>query len=160
MSKLVKPLLIILVFTMLSCTEDRHFEENVDFNSRVWSMDEAVNFSFDIEDDSSYYQLYFNLRNDGDYPYRNLYVHYALKDSNDYVLDKKLQDIQLFDPKSGAPYGEGFGSVRSHQVLLEDSVLFPGEGKYTVSLRQYMRTDSLKGVHSAGIRIQKVNTAE
>ncbi|MBK6267003.1 gliding motility lipoprotein GldH [Marivirga sp. S37H4] len=160
MNQLKKPLLIVLLWVAFACTEERQYEENLDFPDRIWQMDESMDFTFEIENDSTLHQLYLNLRNDGDYPYRNIYVHYTLKDSTDHVLDKKLQNIQLFHPKTGAPYGDGISNVYSHQVLLEDSVVFPTKGKFTVELKQYMRTDSLRGVYSVGIRVQELNSAE
>ncbi len=156
MSKIAKGLLFFILITALSCTENRYFEANHDFSERVWTMDEKAEFQFDIDEAEAMYQLYINIRNDIDYPYRNLYIHYSLEDSTGNVIDKKLQDIQLFEAKTGAPFGNNVSNIYSHQVLLEDSVLFPSKGEFTVSYKQYMRTDSLKGIYSTGIRIEKM----
>ncbi|GAA5036445.1 gliding motility lipoprotein GldH [Marivirga lumbricoides] len=151
--------LLFLAFVAFSCTENRYYEENIDFSDRIWQMNETASFTFNIDDDSSYYELYLNLRNDVQYPYRNIYVHYTLQDSTDRELEKELQNIQLFDPKTGEPFGSGVSSIYSHQVLLKDSVLFPREGRYTIALKQYMRTDSLQGVYSVGLRIDKQSSS-
>lgn len=156
MKSLLKAASLFLLFVItLSCTENRYYEENFDFSDRIWQMDESARFTFTIDDDSSYYELYLNLRNDIKYPYRNIYIHYTLQDSTERALEKELQNIQLFEPKTGEPYGDGLSSIYSHQVLLKDSVLFPKEGQYTVELKQYMRTDSLQGVYSVGLRLDK-----
>ncbi len=161
MSKIVKGFTFFVLIATLSCTENRYFEANHDFSDRVWPMDEEAEFSFTIDNADVMYQLYINLRNDKDYPYRNLYIHYSLEDSTGNILEKELQDIQLFEPKTGAPFGENVSNIYSHQVLLEDSVIFPSKGEFVISYKQYMRTDSLQGIYSAGLRIEKMsNSAE
>ena len=160
MSKLVNGLILFSLISIVSCTENRYFEANHDFAEKVWMMDEEVDFTFNVDESEALYQVYINIRNDMDYSYRNLYIHYTLVDSTDNILDKKLQDIQLFEAKTGAPYGDNVSNIYSHQVLLEDSVTFPYEGDYTVKYKQYMRTDSLQGIYSTGLRIKKIDPAE
>jgi gliding motility-associated lipoprotein GldH len=161
MSKATKVFFFLALLATLSCTENRYFEANQDFPDRVWTMNNNIDFTFTVDDPEALYQLYINIRNDVDYPYRNLYIHYSLVDSLDNILDKKLQDIQLFEAKTGAPYGENVSNIYSHQILLEDSVAFPSKGQFTITYKQYMRTDSLKGIYSAGLRIEKmVNSVE
>ena len=148
---------IILLFTVLiitaACTADRVFEENKDFSNNTWTIDEETNFSFSIDDNTLYYQVFLNLRHDADYPYRNIYVRYNLTDSSSTIIDKALMNFSLFSAKEGKPYGEGISNIYAYQQVLIDSVLFPYEGNFNIELDQYMRTDSLKSVYSAGIKI-------
>ncbi len=161
MSRITKGIVFFALIGIISCTEDRYFEANNDFTDRLWPMNEKVSFTFSIDDADAMYQLYANVRNDMEYPYRNLYIHYTLEDSTGHVIEKKLQDIQLFEGKTGAPFGDKVSNIYSHQILLEDSVLFPSKGDFTVSYKQYMRTDSLEGIYSTGLRIEIVsNSAE
>jgi len=142
-------------FILFSCTEDRHFEENQDFKNRVWGMEESVRFEFEIDSVEIPYQVMLNIRNTMDYPYRNLYIKYHLRDST-HLLKDKLLNIKLFEAKSGKPYGKNQSDIFSHQLLVEDSVYFPEKGKYTVELQQYMREKELLGIVSAGIRIEEI----
>ena len=59
----------------------------------------------------------------------------------------------FYDVKTGKPRGSGLGDMYSHQYTIFKGVRFPKMGKYQISLEQYMRTDTLKGVISVGASI-------
>ena len=65
-------------------------------------------------------------------------------------------NYNLFDPKTGEPFGNGLGDVFDHQFLLLENYKFERPGPYNFKLQQYMRMDSLPEVLSAGIRVEKV----
>ncbi|WNB17375.1 gliding motility lipoprotein GldH [Marivirga arenosa] len=144
----------IILFTS-ACTEDRYFEENIDFTDRSWNMQDSVLFQFEIDSIELPYRVKLNLRNTMDYPYRNIYVQYYLKDSSE-ILNENLQNIKLFEAKTGKPFGDRQSEIYSHQLLIQDSVYFPKKGKYTIQLEQYMREKELEGIVSAGIKIEQL----
>ncbi|WKK75430.2 gliding motility lipoprotein GldH [Marivirga salinae] len=146
---------IFLVFLFLSCTEERYFEDNHDFKDRIWNMEESAEFNFEIDSVELPYQIKLNVRNTMDYPYRNLYMKYRLKDST-YLMEDKLLNLKLFNAKTGKPYGDHQSDIYSHQLILQDSVYFPKKGNYKIELKQYMRENELKGMVSAGIRIEQI----
>lgn len=146
--------LTILVFIMISCTEDRYYEANHDFTDRTWDLEETAEFNFSVDSTDIPYQISINLRNSLSYPYRNIYIQYTLKDSL-RTINQKLLNLQLFDSKAGKPYGDAQSEIYSHQLLAEDSVYFPQTGNYTIELKQYMRENELEGVISAGIRLDR-----
>ena len=147
--------ILCLTFLLFSCTEDRYFEENHDFEDKNWKMEESADFNFEIDSIELPYQVKLNIRNTMDYPYRNLYVKYQLRDSN-YVMEDQLLNIKLFEAKTGKPYGNHQSDIYSHQLILQDSVYFPKKGIYQIDLKQYMREKELEGLVSAGIRIEQL----
>ncbi len=147
--------IICCMFLLISCTEERYFEDNYDFNDRIWNMEETAEFNFEIDSVELPYQIKLNIRNTMDYPYRNLYIKYQLKDSS-YLMEEKLLNLKLFEDKTGKPYGNHQSDIYSHQLILQDSVYFPEKGKYKIALKQYMREEELKGMVSAGIRIEQL----
>jgi gliding motility-associated lipoprotein GldH len=160
MLKLTKTFLTLtLAVIIYGCTEDRVFEENADFRAKVWPIAEKVNFEFEIENTKSYYQLYLNIRHDADYPYRNIYIQYQLKDTTKFIMENALANVKLFSDTEGTPFGKATSNVFSYQELLLDSMRFPHQGAYTFSMDQYMRVDSLSGVYSVGIKIVEQPTA-
>lgn len=90
-----------------------------------------------------------------DYPYRNLYIKYQLRDST-RLMEDQLLNLKLFEAKTGKPYGDHQSDLYSHQLILQDSVFFPQKGKYKIELKQYMREKKLEGVVSTGIRIEQI----
>ncbi|WKV10496.1 gliding motility lipoprotein GldH [Marivirga harenae] len=144
-----------LVFLLFSCTEERYYEDNHDFTDRIWNMEESAEFKFKIDSIELPYQIKLNVRNTMDYSYRNLYVKYEILDSTT-VIEEKLLNIDLFESKSGKPFGERQSEIYSHQLILEDSVYFADKGAFTIGLKQYMREKELEGVVSIGVRIEQL----
>ncbi|BDD10492.1 gliding motility lipoprotein GldH [Fulvitalea axinellae] len=121
-----------------------------------WVANDSPKFDFDIEDVNRPYDIFLNVRNDMDYPFRNLYVSYALTDAKGDTLSSELKNIMLFEPKTGYPYGTGMGSVKDLREALVKSVKFSAPGPYSISLRQMMRKDTLDGISAVGIRVSVV----
>jgi gliding motility-associated lipoprotein GldH len=149
-------MLFILIAAILgSCDTNRVFEDNKDFKSRAWNVNDTVKFEFQVVDASVPYNLHCDIRNSLDYPWQRIFVTYTLEDSTHKVLSTKLVGTYLFDAKTGEPFGNsGLGDIYDHRFpLLENRTLTPG--KYFVKLQQEMRTDTLHGVLAAGVRVEK-----
>ena len=146
--------LVIYTFLVSSCDKDRLYEENREFTNYFWKVDSTLTFNFHIENPDSTYTLFLNVRNTNEYEFHNLFVHYYLIDDNKDTLDQQLKEFYLFDPKTGQPYGAGLGDIFDHRMPMIESLQLPNEGDYTLSLRQYMRRDSLNEILSAGIRLE------
>jgi gliding motility-associated lipoprotein GldH len=144
--------LISLIFG--SCTNKNVYDNTADLKNAYWLADSIKTFGFIIPNKSNNYNLYFNIRNGIAYPHSNIYIQYIISDSTNNVLDKELRNFQLFHPKSGFPFGNGSGNVFEHQFNLLIDYNFPYQGKFNLSLQQYMRYDSLPQVYSVGLSIE------
>jgi gliding motility-associated lipoprotein GldH len=149
-------LIISSLFLFISCDDQRIVEQNIDFKNKIWLADSLITLPFDITDTQKSYNIYFNLRNTISYPYENIYVTYYLKDTAEVELKKELISYNLFDPKTGKPYGSGLGDIFDHQFLIFDNFKFSKPGPYILQVQQYMRMDSLTEVVSAGTRVEQV----
>ncbi|MGF1635798.1 MAG: gliding motility lipoprotein GldH [Cyclobacteriaceae bacterium] len=148
--------LFFLIF-VTGCDNQRLFEEKADFENMTWPIGAPATFEFDISDTDLSYNLYVSIRNSIDYPFHNLYLMHQLQDPEGAVISKSLNNIILFDPKTGRPEGKGVGTTRDLQKLLMSDQKFEKSGKYKIRLDQYMRPDVLLGVASVGIRVEKVD---
>lgn len=149
-------LLFFLFVGLVACDSNRVFEQNKDFNQRAWYASDTVVLEFRISDARDPYNIYYNIRNSIEYPYSRIFVNYTLADSTGQIVSEKLLGNYLFDVRTGQPFGQsGIGDIYDSRfpVLLNQSL---GEGKYTMKLQQFMRTDTLQGVLAAGIRVEKV----
>lgn len=145
---------IISIFYLSACDTNTVHQDNKDISS-YWLADSTANFRFDIEDQSTDYNLYFSVRNGVEFPHSNLYFKYFLKDSTGNTLESELVNFQLFHPKSGYPLGNGIGDIFEHQYELLTKYTFEDAGEYELSFQQYMRYDSLPEILSVGYRIEK-----
>ena len=148
-------LIICLGLAIISCDSSRVYEDFNDMEEAYWHMDSVQHFSFTITDTLARYNLYATFRNASSYPYYNIYFQYALKDSAERIFKEELREYNLFDAKTGEPYGSGLGDLFDHKVLLEENYLFKRSGKYVIDLKQQMRLDTLPFILSVGTRVER-----
>lgn len=148
--------LMVFIWLLVSCDGTRVYELNQDFDNRYWLVGEEPEFRFTIQDVSTSYNLYINVRNEVSYPYANLYVTYALQDSLQNVLSESLINPFLFDKKTGEPFGSSvLGDIYDHQVPLLRDYTFSQPGEYVVRYKQFMRKDTLDGILAVGLRVER-----
>ncbi len=145
----------VLAILLFSCDDGRIYDKFHDFDANVWHMDSTQTFSFDIKDNEEEYSFFYLIRNTADYSYYNLYLKFTIEDSLHQVVHSELQELILFDPKTGKPYGSGLGDIFSHEFPAIEHISLPYAGTYTFAVRQYMRTENLNGIQSVGLKIEK-----
>jgi gliding motility-associated lipoprotein GldH len=152
-------MLLLLSASLVSCDNNRLYEENREFGDRTWKVTEEPRFEFAVRDTSQRYNLYYNVRNSLSYPYARIFITFHLYDSTGKELSKKLINHDLFDQKTGRPLGDsGLGDLFDHQFLLLKEYHFGFPGRYSVKLDQFMRQDTLQGVIAVGVRLERVVT--
>lgn len=145
---------ILFVGLLLSgCDRDKFFDESLSLPYDTWKQDEALSFTIPVEDTTSAYRFYINVRNSTSYNYNNIYFFLT----TEYPGGGYSQDTIecLLAAKDGSWLGKGTGSYRDNRMHIRDNIIFPRKGTYILRLRQAMREDELKGISDAGIRLEK-----
>jgi len=157
----MKPLILVVfgIWLLVSCDTNAVYKEYTDIDDGKWYIKNAPSFTFEIEDASVPYNIYYNLRNSLSYGYYNLYLTRYLRDANGKEIESRLDELILMDPKTGKPTGDGLGDIFDHKFLMKRDYRFPRPGKYTMQIRQYMRQDPLLNILSVGITVEKANPA-
>lgn len=137
-----------------SCDSTRVFERNVDLGDNIWHKDSLMTFDFEIENPDVSYNIYYNIRNTASYPYYNLYLNHMVKSAVGTVLSSNLDEVFLFDRKTGKPLGSGMGDIFDHQMIVLENFRFPSKGTYQFTTQQYMRQKELPQILSVGIRVE------
>jgi gliding motility-associated lipoprotein GldH len=147
----------IILFMMacfaFACQNDTLVDQTISLSEYGWLQKNKILIDFHVSDTSKAYDVRVALRQSNEYPYYNLYFIPKIIDSNGFVLKRAFAEAFLYDAKTGKPKGSGLGDIYSHQYTLFKGLKFTRPGRYQVSLEQYMRTDTLKGVISAGASI-------
>ncbi|MGB3617312.1 MAG: gliding motility lipoprotein GldH [Catalinimonas sp.] len=149
--------LVLLTAGLAACDPARIYEKNLEVPGASWVEDSLVTFEFEVPDSTQAYNVYYNVRNSLDYPFYNLYLTYYLEDSSGREVSSRLQELTLFDPKTGEPRGSSLSDLFDHQILGLPGYRFPHAGRYTFKLKQYMRQDPLPGVLNVGIRVERAD---
>lgn len=149
-------LLAVIACLLFGCDKKRLYEEHHEFTNRSWIVQEEPTFKFAIPDSVQTYTLYYNVRNSLDYPFSRIFVTFQVYDSAGHELVRKLVYNDLFDQKTGQPFGEsGLGDLYDHQFPLLNHFRFRTIGTYSVKLTQFMRQDTLPGVLAVGVRVER-----
>lgn len=138
------------------CTPRNDFKAINDLKNNAWPIDSTQSFTFSITDVNQSYDFYYLIRNATAYPFYNLYIKRSLTDSTGKVISKSMEELLLFDAKTGKPLGNGLGDIFDHKFKIKSlsNYRFPKAGKYTFSIEQNMRQDPLLGVMSVGVSVE------
>ncbi len=150
-SKLITLLIVFIAFT--SCDRNGVYEENIDSSKNIWAKSDIATLVAPINDTLSPHNIMLNIRNTTDYPNSNLFLFIAITSPAGVT---QLDTVECFlADDQGKWLGKGFGFIRDNQVPFKRNVRFPIKGDYKFEIKQAMRTDSLVGIASVGIRIEK-----
>lgn len=148
-----KTSLLYLSFALLlsACGPEVIFQKAYDFEDEIWNADELAVFEVEIPDVSIPTDFFYNIRYRREYPYQNLYVQLQIEDSTGAVLLSQLQNISLFDAKTGEPKGKGLGSSKDREIRGLKEYTFPSPGTYTIKVEQRNRDEATPHVVSFGL---------
>lgn len=137
---------------MVGCTEVM-FQESQSIPNKNWEQDSNIRFKVEVTDTVTGYDFYIDLRNEGDYPYANIYMFVTTT----FPSGKSARDTVecILADKTGRWLGSGLGDVLDNHILFKQNVRFPNTGVYMFEFEQGMRTESLPSVLDLGISLEK-----
>lgn len=155
MIKIKRKSLIILVFSVIlaSCSQPSIFSEYKSVDVKGWDKDSSCVFDVSIENATTVYDVFINVRNVGEYPHQNLWL-FIQKTAPDSTISNDTINFFLADNR-GKWLGSGIGSVFEMPVLYQQKLKFDGPGKYEYKIFQGMRDSMLIGISDIGLRIEK-----
>ena len=145
----------LLSIAVLSCDSNAIYKSFTDFKDTNWYIKDVPSFSFEVADETIPYDIYILVRNASQYQYNNLYLTRYIYGPDNKLISKRLEQVILFEPKTGKPLGKGLGDIYDSKTLSSRGYKFPKKGKYTIKLQQYMRQDPLPFIMSIGLSVEK-----
>ena len=141
-----------LLLFLASCTSGpERYEHHLDLEDEVWEVHQMLPFEFQIPDSLSPYLLSLHFRYTEEYPYQDIFL-FLQTTVPDGSRSQDTLHADLFSPE-GKPLGKGH---RVKEITIPYSLLqFPRQGKYVMRYLQGMRTDSLRGVVSFGVSLER-----
>lgn len=141
-------------FLIISCNNENTIaNEYKKLPEKTWDWNKKTSFSFEINDLSIYYDLYFNLRINGGYKYSNLYILANITGPSKVFEKQRFQWPLTAD--DGRWTGEGLGDIISYKLPLKIGVQFSAKGKYTLEFEQNMRDENLGSIMETGLEVRK-----
>lgn len=148
-------LLLVTGLLWTACDKNRIYEVNKTLADDQWAVKDTLLFDFAIQDTVSSYNFLYNIRYSGAYPYYNLYTRYYLLDSAYNEIESRQSNMDLFEPKTGKPYGGGMGDYYDYQILFLKDKTMPYAGRFYLKTIHYMRDEPLNGIASFGLKVSK-----
>lgn len=148
-------LLMFGLIELTSCSDGSIVkEETYPISNQSWSLTDTVDFDFDVDDTTNYFDFFLNIRTTTSYGYSNIYVFTTLESPTMVAVD--TIPIPLADPSSGRWLGKVSGSMVENHVLFMKNVRFHELGNYKIRFVQGMRDAELAEISDVGLTIKKV----
>ena len=156
MKYLKKISIILLIITALASCTNRNvvFDESVIISNASWNNQEFPYFDVNIEDTLSPYNFYLNIRHLENYRYSNFYMFLHTTFPNGNQTHDTIELVLAYP--DGRWIGDGSGSMRNNNILLNNNLYFPLKGTYRFEIEQAMREDILDGITDVGICFEKL----
>lgn len=132
-----------------SCRRDIIYER-FQVVGTVWYQDTGLTYFYNVPDVSVPYDLTLEIRHNGTYPYRNIWIFSQEERPIDLVYRDTLE-CELADVE-GSWLGRGY-SIRTLSVPLRRGHIYPMGGRYVLTLYHGMRDEPLVGIESIGLKI-------
>ncbi|HEX2616115.1 MAG TPA: gliding motility lipoprotein GldH [Flavobacteriales bacterium] len=146
---------------LAGCGNEVLFQADQELPAGRWERTNKPAFSFEVADTLGEHDVFLDVRHTGDYPYSNLYTFVTLTGPDGRTLTDTVE-CTLADP-TGRWYGKGTGFIFSDRfqahVLYRMHNRFPRSGRYTFTIEQAMRTDTLSGVIDVGVSVERSSSA-
>jgi gliding motility-associated lipoprotein GldH len=141
----------------MGCSERPVFQADVPLTDGQWDRNVKPTFAFDMADTVNKHDVFIDVRHTGDYPFSDLFLFVDLTGPGGRAARDTVECL-LAEP-SGKWYGKGLGFIFADRyqakVLYKLGNRFPASGRYSITLEQAMRMDTLIGVLDIGVSIER-----
>lgn len=151
MNKIFSLLISLLLLNSCNLTQEDVYMENVDNH---WAKNRVLKFDFEVSDSQVPKNIIFVVRNNNDYPYSNLRIISTLQESGRKNAKPDTLNYVLAKP-NGEWIGSGFGDTKEILFQYRLNHMFPKNGRYTVTVQQAMRKDTLSGIEDFGVKLEQ-----
>lgn len=148
-------LLVLLSIFLSGCGSDYMYEKTYPINSSNWAYADSLDFSFDIEDTLSIYNLWLEVEHSVDYDYQNLYTRIHTGFPSGQKLAEPLS-LELAD-KVGRWYGDCNSRTCILKIPIQEGAFFNQLGTYDIMLEQFMRKDPIEGIRTIGFLVEQTD---
>lgn len=148
----VSILFIAALLFLSSCGEQPLYEKVYSFKDRTWNLNNKPEYTVDITDTTSVYDITLTLRTTTDYKYNNLWIFLTTKIPNGETERKPFQ-IRIAN-EDGSWIGRKTGTIVETDLNFRSRKL-PLKGTYTFTVEQGITQSEIDEVLDLGLKIEK-----
>ena len=156
-----RQIVLVFLFTILfsSCDSNTVYVEFNELSNGKWNASDTLQYSFKDLDSTLNHNIFFNVRNDEDYAFSNLFVIAEFNDpKGNVVIDTLEYEMAKAD---GSWLGKGVGSIKESKLWYQENIKLGDSGVYKIKVTHAMRENGqvqglseLKGITDFGVQIQ------
>lgn len=139
-----------LIILCVACSRREMFYQFHPISRSAWHKDSVLRFEVAVHDTLSPHDVFVELRNTNQYPYRNIWLFISVQKPSGEIRRDTLE-CQLADDY-GKWYGKGL-SLYEYAIPYETGTVYPQSGTYIYTVTQAMRDDLLAGISDVGLKI-------
>jgi len=143
-----------LCLFLLACNTDTLRVEKK-FENQQWLYADSIVLHPEITDTLAQYRLNLNLNLNEQYPFSNIYIQQKLSSPDDSLFEY-IQTFEILNPDGTWKIKPDIFGTASIQLPLIPLFKFQKTGFWNITIKQFMREDTLKGVENACIKLEKV----
>lgn len=138
---------------LLSCNSNIFYEQTVAFPENIWQYENVAHFEFNIQDTTRRYDLILDVDHSVDFRFENNYV----KIHTTFPEGNKTEDQVSLELTDNLDQWQGDCNSKKCvvSILLQENVYFNQTGLYQIDIEQYNRVDSLTGMNSLTLMLEK-----
>lgn len=144
---------VFLALAITACGPSYFYQSDTAIPAGGWMYRDTLDFGFTVADTSALYNLYLDTEYADSFPNQNLYLKLYTRFPDGKRLAKPYA-FDLFDAL-GAAKGKCSGHTCTLRTLLQQNAFFNQTGPYTITVEQFMRRDSITGIRSVGLTVEK-----
>jgi gliding motility-associated lipoprotein GldH len=147
--------LFVLSALLVSCGPKVVYQKEYLIKNENWLYNDTLNFDFEIADTNKLYDIWFDIQHKENFAFQNIYLNIFTLLTQEKRA-KQLLSIELCDP-AGKWFGKKSDKSVNYQLKIQENAFFDKIGKYQITLEQFMRTDTIRGIQKIGIRIEETD---
>ncbi|MFP5079213.1 gliding motility lipoprotein GldH [Pedobacter sp. JCM 36344] len=151
--RVFRALFPVFILFFCGCDTNNLVDNNLSMPSHNWGYDRKIKAVIDVADPAQPFNVYFKLRNTGNYRYSNIFV--LLHISGGGMKKQTRRFEYKLAETDGQWTGSGSGNLFTSRVSMITGYKFPNKGKYLLEIEQNMRDNPLHEISDAGIEISK-----
>ncbi|MFC2114403.1 gliding motility lipoprotein GldH [Bacteroidota bacterium] len=155
---MIKSILVLLIsctlLTIVSCSPNRVYEKHIkDFPSYRWDANRCIDFTFDIEDTASMYDIFFAFRHINGWQFKFINIKAIIKSPSDITYENSYS-LKVMD-NNGEYLSNCAGDLCDFEKIIERDFRFTETGIYTISFQQTMPIDPLPNIMEVGLIVKR-----
>ena len=144
----------LLITTICSCGKIDLYEKQAQIPAQKWFYNNVPEFTFQIEDTASLYNIYVVLRHTDLYGFNNVWLRVGSQAPGDSI---SYQNLNLRLATGTSWKGTGMDDIYEiREMISPGPVSFNKTGDYHFTIAQIMRENPLRYIMNVGLRVEKV----